>query len=65
MELQCLVCGCRGMSTRFAYELRWERGKMVKISTVVCDSCMQHNRYRLEVLGLDFIFVACVSGDDR
>jgi hypothetical protein len=39
------------------------RGRPERIPTVVCDDCIQRNRSRLEVLGLDFIFVACASGD--
>jgi hypothetical protein len=59
------LCGRRRVSTRFAHELRWECGRLERIPTVVCDECIQRNRYRLEVLGLDFIFVARASGDDR
>jgi hypothetical protein len=50
----CMFCR-RPAECTFAFELR-DHGE--KVPVVVCEECILHFRYRLQVLGRDFRFVA-------
>ena len=63
MEKQawCDLCWQRVEQTTFAHEFRPEG----KVSVLVCDLCIRRYRSRLEVLGVDFIFVVRSASQER
>ena len=63
MEKQawCDLCWQRVEHTTFAHESRLEG----KASVLVCDACIRRYRSRLEVLGVDFIFVTRSAGSEK